>query len=275
MRPIALILALILFLAAPLFAVAQSQVIYQTFVPNAQDNSISTPEAPFASNSPYAEGWLTNMGFGIVPVSSWSATRYIPTQTFQLESITIPLVTMGGVGQAEHDRRLQNLFWFGIYSDANGAPDAALFRLTNPSVAQPGGLIPNPMAGSTFTASTPVTLAAGATYWFVMGPDWANVTTADGSTAWSWFAVRPPFADGNGSVRSTAFIPGNADWSTLTSSAQFHPGVTYSDWEGAMSIIGSPIPEPSTYAALAGLGALGLVLWRRRTPNTKFENAKS
>ena len=26
----------------------------------------------------------------------------------------------------------------------------------------------------------------------------------------------------------------------------------------------SAIPEPSTYAALAGLGALGLALWRRR-----------
>ena len=26
----------------------------------------------------------------------------------------------------------------------------------------------------------------------------------------------------------------------------------------------SAIPEPSTYAAFAGLGALGLVIWRRR-----------
>ncbi len=37
----------------------------------------------------------------------------------------------------------------------------------------------------------------------------------------------------------------------------------------------SAIPEPSTYAALAGLGALGLVLWRRRNVNTNSQNTQS
>lgn len=37
----------------------------------------------------------------------------------------------------------------------------------------------------------------------------------------------------------------------------------------------SAVPEPSTYAALAGLAALGFATWRRHTPNTKFENSKS
>src|SRR5205085_2109946 len=33
---------------------------------------------------------------------------------------------------------------------------------------------------------------------------------------------------------------------------------------GAFLLTASPIPEPSTFAALAGLGALGLAAWRRR-----------
>jgi hypothetical protein len=33
---------------------------------------------------------------------------------------------------------------------------------------------------------------------------------------------------------------------------------------GSLQVIGSAIPEPSTYAALAGLGILGFVVARRR-----------
>lgn len=271
MRPI----ALVLFLAASLTAAAQSHVIYQSWVPSTHDNMLPSPEDSRAANDLFAEAWLVNTGSEVIAVSGWAATRFVPTSTFTLESITVPLITSGGVGQAEVDRRQSDLLWFGIYSDAGGAPGSALLRLTNPTSAQAGGLLPNPLPGSQFIASAPFTMTAGATYWIVMGPDWPAVSTSDGSTAWAWAAYRPPYGAGSGSMRSTALTPGAADWSPFTSDGWGPSTTIYADWEGGMSVTGSVIPEPSTYAAIAGIGALGLVLLRRRNVNTNSQNTQS
>jgi len=41
--------------------------------------------------------------------------------------------------------------------------------------------------------------------------------------------------------------------------------VLFTPTEMTISAPATPVPEPATYAALAGLGALGLALWRRRS----------
>ena len=49
---------------------------------------------------------------------------------------------------------------------------------------------------------------------------------------------------------------------TLTAGLTWDTSGLYS--AGILSVTGTAIPEPSTYAALAGLAALGLAAWRRR-----------
>jgi fibronectin-binding autotransporter adhesin len=55
---------------------------------------------------------------------------------------------------------------------------------------------------------------------------------------------------------------GTVNLPVLTGGYTWDTTALYSD--GELKIIASAIPEPSTYAALAGLGALGLAFWRRR-----------
>ncbi|MDI1247310.1 MAG: PEP-CTERM sorting domain-containing protein [Lacunisphaera sp.] len=55
---------------------------------------------------------------------------------------------------------------------------------------------------------------------------------------------------------------GSMSLPTLTNGLSWNSSALYTS--GIIIVSGAAIPEPSTYAALAGLGALGLALWRRR-----------
>lgn len=249
------------------------QVFYQSFTPGTLYNAYGSGNSA-ARDSLGAEAWTFNVQEGQQAyVAQWSATRFVPSETFTLTSITIPLITASRFDQADVNHRMEFL-WFGIYSDANGSPDNPLFRLTNPSVGQIASYNDGTLAGSTFTAPSTFIFNAGQTYWMVLGPDLSAITPADGSTGWSWRAYRPPNSSGAGSVTSTSLNPTAGDWSVHTSRGAYNPAfdfppnpdqTVYSDWEGGMSVMGvSAVPEPSTYAVLAGVGALGVVMWRRR-----------
>ena len=67
------------------------------------------------------------------------------------------------------------------------------------------------------------------------------------------------FLTGSGSYTGS-FTNDGGTW-TLTSGAQL---LTFTQSTGDLAFSASAIPEPSTYAALAGLTALGLAAYRRR-----------
>ncbi len=64
---------------------------------------------------------------------------------------------------------------------------------------------------------------------------------------------------------------GTVNLPTLVSGLTWDTSVLYT--AGELKIAGSAIPEPSTYAVLAGLGALGLAAWRRRQGRTALRQA--
>lgn len=71
------------------------------------------------------------------------------------------------------------------------------------------------------------------------------------------------FEDADTTFNSQLVVP--TSWLGAYSSAAYSVNVTASDiWLNTTSLTVSAVPEPSTYAALAGALALGVVVWRRR-----------
>lgn len=111
-------------------------------------------------------------------------------------------------------------------------------------------------AGSyTFTAASQV-LAANTTYWIVAG-----VSSGAGSYRWN-ASTAAGFYETAFTTQPDAFAASNdggTSWSVSTG-ASSNPYL--------FSVSAVAVPEPSTYAALAGVAALGLALWRRRRTTT-------
>lgn len=120
-----------------------------------------------------------------------------------------------------------------------------------------GRLIPDAPLGSgdnRFTPNGLVNLNAGDTYWIVVtasgGSDEFDIPE---SVAWSGDSNLPAT-----SMDNWAF--GNAMYYIFWSSEWDLDA----NWRNQMAIGATAVPEPSTYAVLAGAAALGLAVWRRR-----------
>ncbi len=140
---------------------------------------------------------------------------------------------------------------------AGGTSTGFAFRLYTAGVGQPGTLLEtltpsaNPNTGGTitFTSTNSTQLDANTSYWVVASVTStqaarANMTSSTGETsAYGW-----TFSD----IRYQSANSG-ASWATRTTFPRL-----------SITATASAIPEPSTYAALAGVAVLGLAVYRRR-----------
>jgi hypothetical protein len=130
--------------------------------------------------------------------------------------------------------------------------DFTVSLMTDSGSNTPGALIGtltgsiSPTGSGTFDyTTTGINLVAGTSYWVTMG-----FTSGAG-----YF----------GSPRTTDLSGATGPWTLNGRATTFAGNWSYYGGDNAlMSITATPIPEPSTYAALAGLLALGLVVYRRR-----------
>jgi len=121
-----------------------------------------------------------------------------------------------------------------IYSNASGAPGSLIYTLTQQGSATTKTLV-------VFTAGAGDTLAADTTYWLVL-------KTAQSS---GYF--------GTWEATTSDSVTSPVGW-TIAGGADFLTGGTTSDTPLFQIVV---TPEPGTLA-LAGLGSLGLFLFRRR-----------
>jgi hypothetical protein len=130
-------------------------------------------------------------------------------------------------------------FAVNLYSDGSGAPGSALESLSGPGAPSTNGNYNYTSAGTLLNANS--------TYWIVatssvdhFGWGQTSSTTETSSSGWTIGDV------------GLASTNGGASWITNTSNVQM------------FSVSTTAIPEPGTYAALAGVVALGFAAWRRR-----------
>ena len=129
----------------------------------------------------------------------------------------------------------------GIFADSGGNPGALLAAFNSINVA--AGTM---MANLSLTTSTPFTLTAGVTYWFVLdGPATTNSLLWNGTSP----NTSPTAAAG---VTFAGYRFSSNGGSTWTNSTTFN----------AMQINAAPVPEPSTWAMI-GAGATLLVAFSR------------
>ncbi len=152
------------------------------------------------------------------------AAAFTPSSGGYLSSLELPLNVYDSMPVVD----------VSLWSDAGGAPGAVLQSWSGFSFSEPN-------IYSFAATGAPVQLVSGSSYWVV-----ANAAT---STTWAgWF--KPDAA---------AAIPGQPAFYSENGGPFNNPNSA-----GAFRVTVSAIPEPSTYAALFGAAALGLVVWRRR-----------
>ena len=137
-----------------------------------------------------------------------------------------------------------------------GGTTGILATLAGNSSPAPGGT-PTTFA---YTATIPVTLAANTTYWVQV-----DAFTTPTGTHWNWAQTdTSPVVDAGGltgwsfGITSFAFTnTGGSSWSFNT------PGPEFPQF--SVQYQATAVPEPSVYATLAGLAALGFAAIRRRS----------
>ena len=167
-------------------------------------------------------------------------------EAYWFDSLSAGLVFMTGSDADPTDRVAG-----GIHGDAGGRPGALLASFVEQTLSQPD------LAAQwvTFTASDPVLLHGGQTYWFVLGDATQNnVDSAFPFTHWTVPASRVAPGDGEGTLAGYRIsYDGGANWGSS--------GVA-----NAVQIEVSAVPEPQAWALM--LGGLGFVAARVRRRQT-------
>ncbi len=130
-------------------------------------------------------------------------------------------------------------------ANASFGPASSLVSLTFPSVST--------QALYTFSPVTGATLAANTTYWITLTP---SLTTF---AELYWFRSAGTLYDGSSGANTS---PTFSAWSVTNTNAPL-----------TFEVYGTAIPEPSSYAAFAGLVAvMTTVFFRRRSQNSSATN---
>lgn len=188
---------------------------------------------------------LSNLGTSVPSYSVISSNQFL-AQSFQVGN-GAPGYRLDFVeirfAQAELDTMELSL---SIYDNNAGIPGIEI-----------GQLIPDAPLGrgdNHFTPNGLLNLNAGDTYWIVAtasgGSDEFDILE---SAAWSGDLNLPATSMDNWAFGNAMYyISSSSEWALDT------------NWRNQMAIGATAVPEPSTYAVLAGAAALGLAVWRRR-----------
>jgi PEP-CTERM motif len=228
------------------FTVEQGRLEYSA----ASTNSSRVLPMNGGINTAYTEDWTASL--------TLSNLTGLPTSGFNL--ITMQVFS----SNAEY-----GFFNIGLYRSSNGNLGVLYEKGTNSNNTIGGYLAPTSYLWSQSDLSDVLvrmshnattkditlgySLDGGTTY---QSTFYFNPTGGSGANAGNWFAAP---TDGY-SFR----ILGRSSVDTIAGDLMFADN--FSVIAGATAM--TAIPEPSTYAVLAGLGALGLVIWRRRQTKT-------
>lgn len=176
---------------------------------------------------------LGNSSAATVTISTAAATPVAGSFTTDSATYSLTSVTLH-LGSVDTSSPLT----VSIYNDNSGQPGSSLATLSGAS----------PTSGGYYTfTSTGLALSANTTFWVA--------ATTSGSGAY-WLNTTDDLSQSN---------TGGATWTIGDDTKLFSSG----SWNtipvsALMSVTATAVPEPGTYAALAGLTALGFVAWRRR-----------
>jgi hypothetical protein len=133
-----------------------------------------------------------------------------------------------------------------VASFGTGASDGTISALTNG--------IPSLFSAYSFSPISQVLLDGGTEYW------WVARFSADGS-------FRMPLTSSPADYSAYGWKIGNKYIYSSTSPDAWNFG----NYAVGFAVSGSPVPEPSTYAILSGLAALGSALWIKRSARARRE----
>ncbi len=183
-----------------------------------------------------AQVTTSNLGAGIswfyeVKSDNWVGQAFTTdANSYTLDSVTLNMGTATTTG---------GLFSVGIYSNSLGNPGTLLKTLTGST---------NPASDSNYTfTSSGLSLTANNTYHVV-------ASVSSGLANYSW--------------QNTSDTTETGPWvfpNYITLSTNQGGGWAQGGTNMIMSVSATPIPEPSTYATMCGVLALGWAAWRRRS----------
>lgn len=171
-----------------------------------------------------------------------SGIQYVVVQSFttgasatELGSILLDMESGSGSG-----------FSLALYSAGVNAPGSLLETLS-------GSAAPTSAATYSFTSGLSIALSANTTYWWVASVESESL---EGQFKIALTTFSSEANDGGWSI--------GQGYSTYPSDEGFGPLNPFRKKSFQFAVTTSAIPEPSTYAALAGFGAFAFVVWRRR-----------
>ena len=167
-----------------------------------------------------------NINSGVTQASPFTVSG----DNYFLETIVLPTFDNGGS---------VNDFDVTLYSSVSGSPGVSLETITG---------VPFPLTDP-WTSSVHTVTFAGTTLLLNTTEYWVGIAAGDEDAGLAWH-TEPTLG-----IRALQRFDPFEDWFTIGPS---------SGESGAFQVTGSVVPEPSTYAALASLGFVGLAVYRRR-----------